>query len=256
LNNENIHGAQKILLSIISGEEAELQMDELTDITEYIQEVAGNDAEVIFGHGVDPELGESIRVTLIATGFDNSISHTVKEKKTVFDLESNKQIGLFETQKPEEEEPIPVKTYTFDGFSQTTTDVEEEEEPEETEAQEKVFSWSFDTAAKPEQSEEDESENAETFRQPLQARNLSEAIENKRAMLQQQAADRINRLKGMSNPVESDNFKERLDVPAYQRKEVRLQDVPHSSEKNISKYHLNDDSQIMGQNKFLHDNVD
>ena len=56
LNNENIHGAQKILLSIISGEEAELQMDELTDITEYIQEVAGTDAEVIFGHGVDPDL--------------------------------------------------------------------------------------------------------------------------------------------------------------------------------------------------------
>ena len=47
-------------------------MDELTDITEYIQEVAGNDADVIFGHGVDPDLGESIRVTLIATGFEGA----------------------------------------------------------------------------------------------------------------------------------------------------------------------------------------
>jgi cell division protein FtsZ len=60
----------------------------------------------------------------------------------------------------------------------------------------------------------------------------------------------------MSNPVDADNFREKLDVPAYLRKDVRLQDVPHSSEKNISRYQLNDDNQILGQNRFLHDNVD
>ena len=49
-----ISWVQRILLSIISGEEAELQMDELTEITEYIQDEAGEDAEMIFGHGVDP----------------------------------------------------------------------------------------------------------------------------------------------------------------------------------------------------------
>src|SRR5690606_31236276 len=88
--------AQKILLSIISGEQAELQMDELTDIIEYIQETAGDDAEVIFGHGVDPDLKESIRVTIIATGFDREEFATVKpRKKRVIDLESNRQINLF-----------------------------------------------------------------------------------------------------------------------------------------------------------------
>ena len=70
LNNKNIHGAQKILLSIISGEEAELQMDELAEITDYMQESAGDNAEVIFGHGIDSELGDCIRVTIIATGFE------------------------------------------------------------------------------------------------------------------------------------------------------------------------------------------
>ena len=40
LDNRDILGAQKILLSIISGEQAELQMDELTEITEYIQDQA------------------------------------------------------------------------------------------------------------------------------------------------------------------------------------------------------------------------
>ena len=70
LNNVDIKGAQKILLSIMSGEDEELSMDELSDITEYIQEKAGDNAEVIFGQGIDPELGSAIRVTVIATGFE------------------------------------------------------------------------------------------------------------------------------------------------------------------------------------------
>ena len=71
LNNRDIHGAKKILLSIISGEQAELQMDELTEITEYIQEMAGEDADVIFCHGVDPSLENSLRVTVVAPGFES-----------------------------------------------------------------------------------------------------------------------------------------------------------------------------------------
>ena len=69
LDNRDIMGAKRILLSIISGDEAELQMDELSMITEYIQGQAGDECEVIFGHGLDSTLGEKIRVTVIATGF-------------------------------------------------------------------------------------------------------------------------------------------------------------------------------------------
>ncbi len=69
LDNKDIMGAKKILLSIISGEEAELQMDELSEITEYIQDQSGQECEVIFGHGVDTALGNCIRVTVIATRF-------------------------------------------------------------------------------------------------------------------------------------------------------------------------------------------
>lgn len=255
LNNENIHGAQKILLSIISGEEAELQMDELTDITEYIQEIAGTDAEVIFGHGVDPELGESIRVTLIATGFENVTNYSTPNGKKVFDLESNKQITLFDpsSESPEakEEEPqeTPTKGYAFEGFS-NPVEPESVEEPEE-EITRNVMEWDLDT--KVEQTQES---TESTFQSSFVPQSESDAVGDKRQMLQQQAMDRVNRLKGMSNPVTNDNFKEKLDVPAYLRKEVRLQDVPHSSEKNISKYHLNDENQILGNNKFLHDNVD
>ena len=56
LNNVYIKGAQKILLSIMSGEEEELSMDELSDITEYIRQKAGDSADVIFGQGIDPDL--------------------------------------------------------------------------------------------------------------------------------------------------------------------------------------------------------
>ena len=72
LDNINITGAQRILLSIKSGSQKEIQMDELTVITSYIQDQASEDMEMIFGHGVDDELGESVMVTVIATGFDHS----------------------------------------------------------------------------------------------------------------------------------------------------------------------------------------
>jgi cell division protein FtsZ len=74
LNKRDIHGAQKILLSIVSGVKAELQVEELMTITDYIIKKAGKEAEdVIFGHGIDQALGESIQVTIVATGFNENL---------------------------------------------------------------------------------------------------------------------------------------------------------------------------------------
>jgi len=47
-------------------------MDEINIITDYIQNEAGSNAEVIWGHGLDNSLGENINITLIATGFSMS----------------------------------------------------------------------------------------------------------------------------------------------------------------------------------------
>ncbi len=91
LDNRDIMGAKKILLSIISGEEAELQMDELTTITEYIQGQAGDEAEVIFGHGVDSALGDRIRVTVIATGFVSEGKMTKKADKKIQELDKSQK---------------------------------------------------------------------------------------------------------------------------------------------------------------------
>lgn len=258
LNNKDIHGAEKILLSIISGEEAELQMDELAEITDYIQEIAGDNAEVIFGHGIDADLGNSIRVTVIATGFDSVENQLTKEaNRKVYDLESNKQIRLFseESVSPQKKEagnkassyPTESRSFTFERPTSS--------EPKEEKKNDKVF---YGLEEEYEIVDGNDRKDRQSFHEEEEEYEESQHLEHKKEMLQEQAQERIRRLKGLSSsPVKpSDNFKEKLDVPAYMRKNVRLQDVPHSSEQNISKYNLNDDSQILGNNRFLHDNVD
>jgi len=252
LNNTDIHGAKKILLSITSGEEAELQMDELSEITDYIQERAGDEAEVIFGHGVDSELDAAINVTVIATGFevpDNGFNYD--EQKKVIDLESSKQIKLFDEEllKPEGQNrstltaekntQIEEKGYAFEPperkpVEQDTQNIEDEEFIE--------LNSPVSTPA-PEINNDHISD--------------SDELVEKRDRLLQQAKERSDKLKKVKNySVTEDEYKEKWDMPAYLRKKVKLQDVPHSSEHEVSRYNLNDDNQILGNNKFLHDNVD
>ncbi|MBE0649081.1 MAG: cell division protein FtsZ [Bacteroidales bacterium] len=70
LNNNDIEGANNLLLYLSSGTE-EITMDEVTEITDYIQEKTKSSTEVIWGNGYDDKLGEKISVTIIATGFDD-----------------------------------------------------------------------------------------------------------------------------------------------------------------------------------------
>ncbi|HZK96255.1 MAG TPA: cell division protein FtsZ [Prolixibacteraceae bacterium] len=72
LNNNDIRGAKNILVNITSGETNEVTMDEMNLVNEYVQEMAGNNADLIYGVAVDPEMGEAISVTVIATGFKSS----------------------------------------------------------------------------------------------------------------------------------------------------------------------------------------
>ncbi|MCO5267827.1 MAG: cell division protein FtsZ [Brumimicrobium sp.] len=71
LNDNDIEGAEYVLLNITYGSQ-EVLMDEISDITDYIQDEAGSTADVIWGHGYDESLGESLCVTIIATGFKHS----------------------------------------------------------------------------------------------------------------------------------------------------------------------------------------
>ena len=71
LNDCDITGASFVLLNITFGHD-EVLMDEIMEITDIIQQAAGQSAEVIWGYGIDPSLGDALCVTVIATGFDGA----------------------------------------------------------------------------------------------------------------------------------------------------------------------------------------
>lgn len=97
LNDNNIKGARYVLLNITSGTE-EITMDELGEITDYIQDAAGQTAELITGYGVDETLGDKVNVTIIATGFQakglelSGIDTMKKPEKIVMKLEESKPV--------------------------------------------------------------------------------------------------------------------------------------------------------------------
>ena len=262
LNSKDIHGAQKILLSIVSGEEAELQMDELMEITEYIQDKAGDEAEVIFGHGIDADHGQCISVTVIATGFSApALEAKLGPKRTVIDLETSKEIEPIENNSlsPEHSQ---ASLFPEAEKAEPKPAVEPEEEEEK--------GYSFVSALKEKYDIEEVAPEPPMAKQEPEMERRNQAIENqfeeernknflelKRARLMEQARIREERLRGINNnQLSNDDFKEKLEIPAYQRKQVRLNDTLPSSESNVSRYNLNDDDEIMGNNKFLHDNVD
>lgn len=307
LDNKDIMGAKRILLSIISGEEAELQMDELSEITEYIQEQAGEDAEIIFGHGVDDSIGDRIRVTVIATDFiSESKSIFDKEEKKVHDLDRSQRIlfdqidssvnqggkeielkPIMETKK-EAEKPVEqpeLKMEVKKSDDERSVEKQKEEPPKKKEEkEERSYTFTlFDKTEEPvknktlfddieEDIEDEEDGEASLFDEVeddefgLGDEISSDQILNEEGMmeyrktkerLEQQAKERRERLKAAKKQeMTKEEFNEKWSLPAYLRRGVKMSNVPHSSEPYISRYNLNDDNSLLGNNKFLHDNVD
>ncbi|MFD2513452.1 cell division protein FtsZ [Pontibacter locisalis] len=260
LNNTDIHGAQKILLSIMSGEQAELEMDELTEITEYIQDKAGQEAEVIFGHGIDSSLGQSIRVTVIATGFASNAESIIEPKKTVFDLDSQKKIESTEPAKVEQAEvaafvskPVVAPIATPQPSSpvqpqQHNNNYEQQPVHRPVEQPQRIV-FELDGSSQHDTTASYEEEKRTAARE-------ADRLAEERELMQRRAEERRERLRMLSSEITSEAIKEKLDVPAYLRRNVALEKVSHSSERNISRFNLNDDNEILGDNRFLHDNVD
>ena len=97
LNDNKISGCKNVLLLIVSGSE-EITIDEIGSINDFIQEEAGNNANIIMGVGEDENIGSSIAVTIIATGFgsdqQNQIVNT-EAKKIIHTLEDDQPIEQF-----------------------------------------------------------------------------------------------------------------------------------------------------------------
>ena len=94
LNDNKITGCKNVLLLIVSGTE-EITIDEIGEINDFIQTEAGNNANIIMGIGEDPELGSSISVTIIATGFGIDQQHHIvntEAKKIIHTLEEDQTL--------------------------------------------------------------------------------------------------------------------------------------------------------------------
>lgn len=71
LNDNNIYGAKDVLLNFSFGPDHEITMDEMGEVTDYITEKTGSmETNVIWGMGTDETLGDKVKITLIATGFE------------------------------------------------------------------------------------------------------------------------------------------------------------------------------------------
>ncbi len=66
LEDISISGAKGVLMNITSS--SDLTLDEMTEASDRIYEEVGDDAEIIWGQTFDDELGDEMRITVIATG--------------------------------------------------------------------------------------------------------------------------------------------------------------------------------------------
>ena len=116
LNDNKITGCKNVLLLIVSGSE-EITIDEIGEINEFIQSEAGNNTNIIMGVGEDQELGDSISVTIIATGFNSD------QQYEIVNTEAKKVIHTLEEDQPFIHD-LTEKTEINEAFSSPIAEVE------------------------------------------------------------------------------------------------------------------------------------
>ena len=130
LHDNNIKGAQQVLLKIVTGSENEIRMTELFKIKKHIQDAAGGDVNIIEGIGVEDGLGESISVTVVATGFkvSKTIGHKESDSKKVYVLDKEEPV-VQEIEKEKEVENTNIISQDSDDEVQATLEFDIDESP-------------------------------------------------------------------------------------------------------------------------------
>lgn len=267
LNSTDVSGAKNVLIFVEYGESPELTMDEMDQITGHLYEKTGYDAEIKFGQVLVPALQDHIKTTVIATGFDEKNKEYFE--KTVYNLETNKSEKVVDNSKIQNYSPqvnlsVPAVSPIIVSNENTGT-------PTPT-AQERPKNDLFELSSKYEIIHNPKTQDVVVHPPVKEEQTIQKSIfdddvidHNMVQKLQDQNRARIEKLISLSkgygpakpfSELKSDEVNSMFDTPAYLRKGKGLEDVPHSSERSISKYNLNDDNEILGNNKFLHDNVD
>jgi cell division protein FtsZ len=295
LYDNDINGARYVLLNISYGDR-EVMMDEITDITDYIQEAAGSTADVIWGHGHDASLGDQLSLTIIATGFSSSplTGFEKSPERTVVVLEEEKKQEItaplsspFEsiatapvahvTEEPfmkQVEAPLTNPFQTVEtpmdavAVSPKTTFNLYDEQEEVVSAAQTSMSWEvFDVQADaitPTQA-------TPTFEQEVVKHVLEDdsqmrvELEMPRRILspeeqQRKNQERVSRIQEFTSKLKKpDGLLEFENEPAFVRRNIQLQQQSPSSQEEISRFGIGKDANgnsTLRSNNFLHDNVD
>jgi cell division protein FtsZ len=239
LNNNDISGARNILLNVTSGND-EITMDEIGQITDYIQAMAGEDADLIWGNGSDPRLEDNLNVTIIATGFcTKSIPelYSRQHKVDVIPLEGEKTTNRTVNQSIFEVKEKPA--------------AQPKREKSATDQRQRIIEFDLtksDTFL--ENSKSNSSDNDIEFQVTTRS--------SKPANAPAKSIGRVFRSEPTPMPTK-DTFDQMEKVPAYIRKNIKIDEENVSNKKNVSRYTLNQedgDIFLRNDNAYLHDNVD
>ena len=270
-------------------------MDEISEITDYIEEAAGVGADVIWGHGYDESLGDQLSLTIIATGFgtdDNLIVPLEKpeprkmvtledDKKLVeikapltapvqankdeqdIETEINKTDEPFILEAKDEDTPVIEKVHDEDTEKvvfNLDDDTDDTLEPQDT--QESV-SWNVSEVVEPVQGEEAiDLFTSETVVRHNLDDGTTEEIDNTQVSsdeVQRNANDRVSKIQEHTAKLKrAEGISEYEKEPAYKRRSIDL-DNSKPSESQPSRFGLSDNEDggtDLSDNSFLHDNVD
>ncbi|MDO7613238.1 MAG: cell division protein FtsZ, partial [Crocinitomicaceae bacterium] len=287
LNDNDIHGARYILLNITYGAK-EVMMDEISEITNFIEDAAGVGADVIWGHGYDESLGDKLSITLIATGFgaeDNLIVPLEKpEPRKVVDLQDEKK--MVEIKQPlknpiqedtsnriESDEPFVINKSQQEEQTLASHDDDVVNEQEKV-----VYNLEEDVAGK------NESEgvvwNVDKIEPALDTEGQTELFAENKIIkhdlesghtdeidpshisaenAQINAQERVNRIQEHTSKLKrAEGITDFEKEPAFKRRSIEL-DNSRPSEERPSRFGLSEDEDggsDLGDNSFLHDNVD
>ncbi|MBS1580766.1 MAG: cell division protein FtsZ [Bacteroidetes bacterium] len=298
LNDNDIKGAKYVLLNVALGDRT-ISMDEMTEITDHIQDAAGSSADVIWGYCSDENLGDRIRVTVIATGFNqNELTGTLEQKpaqRKVIPLDSelptmitapivNPVTGASvapKAQPPVAAEP-PAEPY-IKTVAPTPAPAPMEEQkriefeveaprarvevPPPAPVEKKVFDLYEAPAEQPPVATAAPQPFAQAAPSAQPSAAAAEPPRTSPSPVQHQARveERLSRMREMSLRLRTPNGLADLErEPAFKRKNIVLNDTPHSTDSNVSRYTLSEETDENGErrvelrrnNPFLHDNVD
>ncbi len=235
LEENNIRGAQHILINITSGKR-EVTMEEIFEITEFVQEEAGAGTNLIWGNCYDETLADKLSVTIIATGFERN---TTKPAIPGAKPESNARpvkVSL------DDDDFSPKKNFLSTlGSDEANGPDNTIEFPDVTEKFNKYSRFSRDEPYVKNHRDREEEERQHRLEAERRRKERLASISSKPKLSNPQAVNELE------------------NVPAYLRKGINLEDVPGSDEIAYSKWTISEhesEPQLREGNSFLHDNVD